>query len=88
VASPFLPHVQDPTGRPSAHCRGNRKLHVATWMCYKHPTGIDFKTGTTVTEVDTKAKQLKTQSGDTIGYDKLIVATGSKMRRRRRLSSV
>jgi monodehydroascorbate reductase (NADH) len=40
--------------------------------------GIDFKTGTTVTEVDAKAKQLKTQSGDTIGYEKLVVATGSK----------
>lgn len=41
------------------------------------PTGIDFKTGTTVTEVDGEAKKLKTQSGDTIGYDKLILATGS-----------
>lgn len=49
-------------------------------LCCKCCAGIDFKTGTTVTEVDAKAKQLKTESGDTIGYEKLVVATGSKVR--------
>jgi monodehydroascorbate reductase (NADH) len=39
--------------------------------------GIDFKTGTTVKSVDAKAKKLTTESGDTIGYEKLILATGS-----------
>lgn len=38
--------------------------------------GIDFKTGTTVTALDVNAKTLTTDAGDTISYEKLIVATG------------
>jgi len=44
------------------------------------PAGIDFKTGTTVKSVDAKGKKLTTDSGDTIGYEKLILATGSGVR--------
>lgn len=55
-----------------------QKLTSSALLSSAYPhTGIDFRTGTTVTEVDAKAKQVKTQSGDTIGYEKLILATGS-----------
>ncbi|PSC73208.1 monodehydroascorbate reductase [Micractinium conductrix] len=40
--------------------------------------GIDFVTGTKVTAVDVAGKQLTTAAGETIGYGKLIVATGAR----------
>ena len=42
--------------------------------------GIDYKTSTTVKSVDLKSKSLQTESGDSIKYEKLIVATGSSVR--------
>eukprot|EP00891_Asterochloris_glomerata_P001822 jgi/Astpho2/1822/Aster-00354 len=39
--------------------------------------GIDYKTSTTVKSVDLKGKSLQTEGGDSIKYEKLIVATGS-----------
>lgn len=38
---------------------------------------MEFKLNTTVTGADVKAKTLTTASGDTITYEKLIIATGS-----------
>jgi hypothetical protein len=43
--------------------------------------GISFLTDTKVTAVDVAAKKLTTASGDTLGYEKLIVATGARVRR-------
>ena len=42
--------------------------------------GIDFKTSTMVKSADLKAKNLTTESGDTIGFEKLILATGCGVR--------
>ena len=42
--------------------------------------GVEFKTNTLVTGADVKAHTLTTESGDTITYEKLIVATGSGVR--------
>ena len=42
--------------------------------------GIDYKLSTTVKSVDLKSKSLHTESGDSIKYEKLIVATGSTVR--------
>ena len=42
--------------------------------------GIDYKTSTTVKSVDLKGKSLQTEGGDSIKYEKLIVATGSTVR--------
>ena len=41
---------------------------------------MDFKTNTLVTGADVKAHTLTTEAGDTITYEKLIVATGSGVR--------
>ncbi|PRW59212.1 monodehydroascorbate reductase [Chlorella sorokiniana] len=40
--------------------------------------GIDYLTNTKVTAVDVATKQLTTASGDSITYDKLVVATGAR----------
>ena len=42
--------------------------------------GVEFKTNTVVTGADVKAHTLTTETGDTISYEKLIVATGSGVR--------
>lgn len=41
--------------------------------------GIDFKVKTNVTSVDVKNKSLTTESGENITFEKLIVATGSRV---------
>ena len=43
------------------------------------PAGIDYKTNTSITAVDVGAKTLTAASGDTISYEKLIVATGARV---------
>ncbi len=50
--------------------------HVSLRFC----AGVEFKTNTLVTGADVKAHTLTTESGDTITYEKLIVATGSGVR--------
>ena len=42
--------------------------------------GVHFKTNTKVTGADVKAHTLTTETGDTITYQKLIVATGCRVR--------
>ena len=54
--------------------------HVASAKPMLTHAGIDYKTSTTVKSVDLKSKSLQTESGDSIKYEKLIVATGSTVR--------
>jgi len=44
------------------------------------PAGIEYLTSAKVTAVDVAAKQLTTAGGDTITFDKLVVATGARVR--------
>lgn len=41
---------------------------------------IDIRTGVTVNSIDTAGKQVTLESGDSISYDKLLIATGSRPR--------
>lgn len=53
-----------------------------TWRVDVHElillSGIEYKTGTKVTEVDVVEKNLTTDKGDSVAYGKLIVATGAR----------
>ena len=40
--------------------------------------GIEYKTGTRVTRVNVASKNLETGVGETVQYDKLIIATGAR----------
>jgi NADPH-dependent 2,4-dienoyl-CoA reductase/sulfur reductase-like enzyme len=42
--------------------------------------GIDFKLSTRVTKADIGKKELTTDKGDVIAYEKLIIATGCSVR--------
>ena len=54
---------------------------------YIHPTrwhtehDIDLRLGTRVTEIDRAAHKVNTAQGETLGYDKLLLTTGSSPRR-------
>jgi NAD(P)H-nitrite reductase large subunit len=43
------------------------------------PTGIEYKTDTRITKVDVSSKTLTAESGETISYEKLIIATGARV---------
>lgn len=44
-------------------------------------TGIEYLTSTRVVSADVAAKTLTTAGGDTISYEKLVVATGARVGR-------
>lgn len=48
-------------------------------LVFVAPAGVDYKLSTKITAVDTKAKTLKAESGDSITYEKLIIATGARV---------
>jgi len=53
-------------------------IHPARWHT-EHD--IDLRLGTRVTEIDRAAHEVRTARGETIGYEKLLLATGSSPRR-------
>lgn len=53
-------------------------IHPAQWHL-EHD--IDLRLGTRVTEIDCAAHEVRTAQEETLGYDKLLVATGSSPRR-------
>ena len=53
-------------------------IHPARWHT-EHD--IDLRLGTHVTEIDRAAHKVNTAQGETLGYDKLLLATGSSPRR-------
>ena len=53
-------------------------IHPAQWHL-EHD--IDLRLGTRVTEIDCTAHEVRTARGETLGYDKLLVTTGSSPRR-------
>jgi len=42
---------------------------------------VNMKLGTRVSTIDRGAKKILTEDGDTLGYDKLVLATGARVRR-------
>lgn len=69
----YRPMLSDYLG---ADIEGERLfIHDLAWYRDK---GIEVITSQPVTKVDTKAKQVVTQAGTEISYDKLIIATGAR----------
>jgi NADPH-dependent 2,4-dienoyl-CoA reductase/sulfur reductase-like enzyme len=55
-------------------------VHEAGWYAEHR---VDLRTGVTVTGLDRSARQLTLSSGEPVGYDKLLIATGATPRRLR-----
>ncbi|MCP4332470.1 MAG: FAD-dependent oxidoreductase [Gammaproteobacteria bacterium] len=77
---PYLPYQRPPLSKKFlAGEMPAERLYVKPESFYDNPQ-IDLRLETTVTAIDCAAKTLKIQDGDDIGYDKLILALGSRAR--------
>ena len=59
---------------------GRDKIYVRPREWYREHE-VDLRLGTTVTAIDAAARQVVLGGGDRLGYDKLLLATGSSPRR-------
>jgi 3-phenylpropionate/trans-cinnamate dioxygenase ferredoxin reductase component len=59
---------------------GREKIYVRPGEWYREHD-VDLRLGTTVTAIDAAAHTVGLEGGDRIGYDKLLLATGSSPRR-------
>lgn len=70
----------DRTRLSKALVTDSQKLQWRDGEFFKN-AGVDFKLGTTVSEVDFKNKKVKTEDGKEISYTKVILATGGTPKR-------
>lgn len=59
---------------------GLEKVYLRPEKFYKD-RNIDLRTNVTVSNIDAAGKTVATQSGETVEYDKLLIATGSRPRK-------
>ena len=78
---PHLPYQRPPLSKKylSGELEADR-LHVKPESFYDDPA-IELRLDTPIEAIDRDAKCLKIEDGDDIGYDKLVIATGSRVRR-------
>ena len=77
---PYLPYQRPPLSKKflAGELAADR-LYVKPESFYEDPQ-IEVRLETRITEIDRERKTLKTDSDDTIQYDKLILALGSRVR--------
>ena len=78
VVTSFEDAAYSPCGIPYVHGKeipDFDRLFMATKQHYIDQ-GLDIRYQTTVTSVDTKAKGVTLGSGEVLGYDSLVLATG------------
>lgn len=77
---PYLPYQRPPLSKKFlAGEIGIDRVYFKPPEFYEKE-GVNVKLGTRVTEIDRKAKSLRTDKGETLSYTKLILATGSRVR--------
>src|SRR5439155_26607952 len=80
-ADPERPYERPPLSKEYLTGKKGRDtifVHDEGWYA-EHE--VDLRTGTTVTAVDRPARQVVLDDGGRVGYDKLLLATGSSPRR-------
>lgn len=78
---PVIPYQRPPLSKQYLSGeQGIERVYLRPQKFYddKH---IDVRTGVSVDRIDRTAKSVHTSAGDTIGYDHLIIATGSRARK-------
>lgn len=77
---PYLPYQRPPLSKKFlAGQMPDERLYLKPASFYDDP-GIELKLQTRITAIDRAEKTLQTESGDTIAYDKLVLAFGSRAR--------
>jgi NADPH-dependent 2,4-dienoyl-CoA reductase/sulfur reductase-like enzyme len=80
-AEPIRPYERPPLSKGllvGSEERENVFVHDAGWY---DANGVELLLGTQMTELDPGAKQITLSDGQRLGYDKLLIATGSSPRR-------
>ena len=75
---PFLPYARPPLSK--GLWRGD-KLEALWESDSFNIDGLHYQLGSPVTDVDTDSRVIRTASGFTVGYDKLLLAVGGRARR-------
>jgi len=78
---PFVPYQRPPLSK--AYLSGEQgieRVYLRPEKFY-HDKNVTVKTSTTVTAIDTAAKTVTTSTGETVSYDKLLIATGGRPRK-------
>lgn len=80
-AEDHLPYERPPLSKE--HVAGKKNLPDFTVQHgdWYRDHAIDVRLGTTVTSIDRDARTVALPDGSTVGYDKLVLATGSRSRR-------
>lgn len=80
-AEPTLPYERPPLSKDflAGKTRDANEIVINEAAFYRDH-GIDMRLDTIVADVDLVNQRLRTASGDEIGFDKLLIATGSKVR--------
>lgn len=78
---PYLPYQRPPLSKKFlAGELPAERLYVKPESFYDDPA-ITLRLGTSIAAIDREAKCLKIEDGEDIGYDKLVISTGSRVRR-------
>ncbi len=78
---PHIPYQRPPLSKQYlAGEHGLEKVYLRPARFYEDK-GVSVKTGVHVDAIDTAEKTVTTDAGETIGYDKLLLATGGRPRR-------
>jgi 3-phenylpropionate/trans-cinnamate dioxygenase ferredoxin reductase subunit len=78
-AEEHVPYERPPLSKDYLQGRAEAPfVHPAEWYAEQD---IDLRLGTTVTAVDPAAHEVETADGDRLGYTKLLLTTGSSVRR-------
>lgn len=78
---PFIPYQRPPLSK--AYLSGEQgieRVYLRPEKFYEDKN-VTVKTDTTVTAIDTAGKSVTTDAGETIAYDKLLLATGGRPRK-------
>jgi 3-phenylpropionate/trans-cinnamate dioxygenase ferredoxin reductase component len=82
-AEPNRPYERPPLSKgllQGTSAREDVFVHPSDWYAWND---VDLRLGTTVTSIDRAAKTVTCDDGQTVGYDRLLLATGSEPRRLR-----
>lgn len=74
------PYERPPLSKDYLRGEADEKPFVHDAGFYEE-NGIDLRTGTTVTRIDLDASEARTDDGQTVGFDRLLIATGAEPRR-------
>lgn len=80
AAEPHLPYQRPPLSKKFlAGEFPERRLYFRPDSFFEK-RGIDLRLDVTVVSIDPEAKSVQTQTGETVPYDKLVIATGARIR--------